>query len=234
MPKEKFMRGFYRFSGRQLLLALVFLLVAYPFIDDLSWGEFALSFIITFVLISALLAVGGRRGALAIGVLFILPALTLHWLPHFTTIGKQDTIPVASMALAIGYTVWQLLRFVLRAPQVDSEVVCSGISVYLLLGLLWAQFYVLVQNADVAAFYLPFNPASGHILSTYDAVYFSYSTITTCNFGDIIPASRYARSLATLEELCGVLYIAVLIARLMALYTKTTHGTPHALHSAEK
>jgi hypothetical protein len=228
------MWGLFRFSGRQLLLALLLLLIAYPFFEDLPWGDFALSSLVTFVLISALLAVGGRRGALAIGLLFILPALALHWLPHFTTIGREDTVPVASMALAIGYTIWQLMRFVLRAPHVNSEVLCSGISIYLLLGLFWAQLYVLVQNADAATFYFPYHPSMGLKLSGYDAVYLSFSTITTCNFGDIIPVSRYARSLTSLESLFGVLYVAVLIARLMALYTKPSHTPADGPKSHEK
>jgi hypothetical protein len=149
------------------------------------------------------------------------PALTFRWLPHFTSIGKDSSIPLISMALAIAFTTWQLLRFVLRARKVDAEVLCSGISIYLLAGMLWANFYLLAQTAAPGSFSMPSRPSGGQGLTSFDALYFSLCTLTTAGYGDIAPVSAHARSLASLEALCGVLYLAVLVSRLVSLYVKT-------------
>jgi len=122
---------------------------------------------------------------------------------------------------AIAFTTWQLLRFVLRAERVDAEVLCSGISIYLLAALLWAHFYLLAQTAVPGSFSMPAQASGRQELSFFDAVYFSLSTLTTSSYGNIAPVSRHARSLASLEALCGVLYLTVLVSRLVSLYVKS-------------
>ena len=53
----------------------------------------------------------------------------------------------------------------------------------------------------------------------FTATYFSFATLTTIGYGDIIPASKAARMLAVLEAMTGIFYIAVVISRLVALYS---------------
>jgi hypothetical protein len=113
----------------------------------------------------------------------------------------------------------QLLRFILRAPHVDSEVLSAGIATYLVLGMTWAMLYLLVSLLDPNAFLLAGSAAAGNAFDGFDAMYFSFVTITTMGYGDISPVSPVARMLAVLEATTGVLYLAVLIARLVTLYT---------------
>ncbi len=176
------------------------------------------------MLLSALLAVGGRRGVLVAGFLVLSPALVLKWLYHMPLFGEEDPLPLISMALAVGYTGVQLLRFILRARKVDSEVLCAAISVYLLAALLWAEFYLLVDIAKPGSFAFTSAAPGAHPLTRFNAVYFSFATLTTSAFGDIVPISRYARTLAYLESVTGVLYIAVLISRLVSLYQRPETG----------
>jgi hypothetical protein len=49
-------------------------------------------------------------------------------------------------------------------------------------------------------------------------LYFSFATLTTLGYGDIVPVSAIARTLATLEAITGQLYLAVLVARLVGLH----------------
>ena len=136
--------------------------------------------------------------------------------------GKEEPVPFISMALAISFTLWQLSRFVVRAGRVDSEVLCSGISIYLLAGLLWADLYLLTQSAIPGSFSTSAQLSGERELRPFDAVYFSLCTLTTASYGDIVPVSRHARSLASIESLCGVLYLAVLVSRLVSLYVRTS------------
>jgi hypothetical protein len=110
-----------------------------------------------------------------------------------------------------------LLRFVLRAPSVNTEVLCASISAYLMLGLLWTVAYWLVAQVTPNAF--AFNTGPKETMSGFNAFYFSFITLSTVGYGDITPVSRIARWLAATEAMTGLLYVTVLIARLVSLYS---------------
>ena len=54
-----------------------------------------------------------------------------------------------------------------------------------------------------------------------DFLYYSFSTLTTLGYGDIAPVSRHARVFASMEAITGVLYVALLIARLVGMYARS-------------
>ena len=87
-----------------------------------------------------------------------------------------------------------------------------------MLGLLWTVAYWLVDQLDPGAF--AFNTNEGRqSISGFNAFYFSFVTLSTVGYGDITPVSKVARMLAAMEAMTGLLYVAVLIARLVALYS---------------
>jgi hypothetical protein len=92
-------------------------------------------------------------------------------------------------------------------------------AVYIILGILWGELFVLVYLFDPSSFY--FQPASQFgEPPVSELLYFSFTTLTTLGVGDILPVHPMARSLTTLEALVGQLYPAVLLARLVTLYHK--------------
>jgi hypothetical protein len=117
--------------------------------------------------------------------------------------------------------IWNLLRFVLTAPQVDLEVLCASISVFILLGLAWTFAYWLIAELDPHAFSFNAVTASDTSMKGFNSFYFSFITLSTVGYGDITPVGNVARMLAATEALTGLLYVAVLIARLVALYSKS-------------
>ncbi len=107
---------------------------------------------------------------------------------------------------------------ILRAPSVNTEVLCASISAYLMLGLMWTVAYWLVDQITPGAF--AFNTNGGRqSMNGFNAFYFSFVTLSTVGYGDITPVSKAARMLAAMEAMTGLLYVAVLIARLVALYS---------------
>jgi hypothetical protein len=211
--------GLHRFSAAEFLIAVVLLFVVSPFVELIPGGNLIETVLITLVLVMGVLAVGRRRRTLVVAVILALPAFIGKWVNHF----RPDLIPtevfLVTGLLFVIFVVAHLLGFILRAPRVNSEVLCAGISTYLLLGLSWSFAYLLVAQLAPDAFFLNNGTTTGHSMHGADAFYFSLITLSTVGYGDIIPVSNVARMLAAMEAITGSLFVAVLIARLVALYS---------------
>lgn len=219
--------GNFRSSTALFLTALIVMLALAPMLDELEYGPTIDSALITGVLILGVLAVGRSHRTLALAVLLMLPAVAARWIHHF----EPDVLPLAVHSIAvlvfIGFVEFQLLHFIFRAPRVNSEVLCAGISGYLLLGIIWTSAYLLVSrlhpvdllHPELNPFAFTVGATTPHPLTQFEAYYFSFITLSTVGYGDITPISPGARTLAMMEAMTGTLYMAVLISRLVALYS---------------
>jgi hypothetical protein len=214
-----FQEGVLRFSGIQFLLALLLLLVTAPLIEDLDYGILIETVIITLVMFSALLAIGGRRSTLVLGSVLVLPALAGKWVNYYRPDLAPPEIFLGAAILFTGYVVLHLFTFILRAPRVNVEILCTAVANYLMLGLLWSFGYLLLSSVNPDAFVVNYGAASGHMLKGENSMYFSFATLCTVGYGDIVPVSSVARMLAILEAVVGMFYMTMLIARLVALYS---------------
>src|SRR6266550_2039280 len=210
--------GLRRFSTVQLLVALALLFVSFPFVEEVKGGDVIVSILLSVVLLCAVLAVASSRRTLIVALLLAIPAVAGRWINHF----RPDLIPppvfLTAGLMLIAFVVVNLLRFILRAPSVNTEVLCASISAYLMLGLMWTVAYWLVDQITPGAF--AFNTNGGRqSMNGFNAFYFSFVTLSTVGYGDITPVSKAARMLAAMEAMTGLLYVAVLIARLVALYS---------------
>jgi voltage-gated potassium channel len=215
-----FRSGAFRYSAVELLVALGLLFLATPFIEDLPGGDRIEAVLVTVVMISAVLVVGGRRRTLIVALVLVAPALVGKWINHLRPDLMPPAVFLAGAVVFFGFVVAQLLRFVLRASRVDTNVLCAGIAGFLMVGLLWTSLYVLVARLDPGAFSLPAGSAKA-TLDGFNAFYFSFVTLCTVGFGDITPVSKFARMLAVTEAISGLFYMAVLISRLVAVHSAT-------------
>jgi hypothetical protein len=210
--------GISRHAGAYFLAALLLIFVTAPFIEDVRGGELIEAVLMTAVLLSAVLAIGGRRRTLVWAVVLVIPALVGKWVNHWRPDLMPSEVFLGAGLLFVLFVVLNLLRFILRAPRIDSEILCLGVSNYLMLGWLWAFAYMLVDRMVPGSFAFTVGPSSVRSLEGFRGFYFSYSTITTVAYGDIIPLSSAVRMLAMAEAMAGMLYVALLIARLVSLY----------------
>jgi hypothetical protein len=208
-----------RFSTVQLLIVLGLLFFSFPFVEEVKGGDIIVSVLLSLVLISAVVAVANRGRTLVVAVLLMIPAIAGRWINHF----RPDLVPPAVFLISglvlVAFVVFNLLSFILRAPSVNAEVLCASISAYLMLGLMWTMAYWLVDQLTPGGAF-SFNTNAGRqSMNGFNAFYFSFITLSTVGYGDITPLSRIARWLAALEAMTGLLYVAVLIARLVSLYS---------------
>jgi hypothetical protein len=209
---------FRRYPVASFLVALILGFVTAPFEEQFRDGDLIESARLTVVMLTGLLALGGNRKTLAWGMVLVMPALAGKWVNHW----RPDLVPAWSFfvpgLLFCIFVVVHLLRFILRAPRVDSEVLCAGVAGYLMLGLLWSLAYLLVARLVPDSFVFTVGPAGGQSMKGFTGVYYSFITLTTVGYGDIVPSSGAARMLAMTEAIAGTLYMAVMVARLVSLY----------------
>jgi hypothetical protein len=197
---------------------LVLNILVSPFFDQHHSGFLIQTMLLTLILLSAILYIGGRLRAL-VGAALVAPAAIAEWLNYW-----QPDLLIWVLARGVGlvfiaFVFVELLRFVMRAPRVDSEVLCAAVAAYLLSGLAWSFAYGLLDRLDPHSFVFAVGPTSSHSMNGFTGLYFSFVTLSTVGYGDIVPASGLARMLAMVEAMFGMFYVALLIARLVSLYS---------------
>jgi hypothetical protein len=211
---------FRRFSTVQLLIALAVLLICAPFVEELEGGHLILSVLFSLVLIAAVVAVADRKRTLAIALVLAVPAITARWINHFRPDLVHPSVFLICALVLLAFVIGHLLSIILRAPVVTVDVLCASIAAYLMLGLTWTVAYWLVDQVTPGGAF-SFNTDRGeHSMNGFTGFYFSFITLSTVGYGDITPVSQAARWLAALEAMTGLLYVAVLIARLVSLYSR--------------
>jgi len=122
-------------------------------------------------------------------------------------------IGLGSYAVFLFISIGAMIGKIFTQTQVTVDTIRGGIAVYFLLGIFWACLYRLLLHFDPQAI----------AISNYDGefstiLYFSFATLTTLGYGDIVPIAWQARSLTILESTIGQIYMTVLIARLVGLH----------------
>ena len=207
-----------RISGFIFLALLLGMVIAEPALESHRYGPVIQATTYTGALLAGLWVIGRSRKMLATMGALIAPALAARWINHFWP-GVLPHAVVAALVMApVGYMIAVLFGFILRARRVDASVLCAAISNFLMIGVLWAFAYQLVDALVPGSFSL-MGTASGAVLPSFTPFYFSIVTMCTVGYGDITPVSPVARMLALLEAMTGTFYMAILIARLVAMHS---------------
>jgi voltage-gated potassium channel Kch len=170
-------------------------------------------------LLAAVLPVstGRTRRTLLIATMVVWCARAVTaWFDHsalsLMTLGMWTIIGLLAAAGAI--------RFAMRASIVDSEHLYAALSAYLLAGIFFGLFYWVLEQTSLGTFAAPGG------FSRMSAIYFSFVTLATLGYGDIVPRTDVARGLAIVEGVGGQLFLAVLVARLVSLYGRGKAAAP--------
>jgi hypothetical protein len=208
----------------ELLISLVLMLVFSPFLQGLKFGGLIEALLLTLVLLAAVVVVGAGHGMRIVAAALAVITVTGKWLYHLQPDLLPPEIFLSTGLLFVAFVVVNLLRFTLRSSRVTLEVLCAAISNYLLLGLLWVFAYQLSAALVPDSFNFASGPSSSRMMDGFNALYFSFVTLSTIGYGDITPLAPVTRMLAIVEATVGMLYMTVLVARLVAMYSSEKHG----------
>lgn len=126
----------------------------------------------------------------------------------------------------VALTIWTVLALVaairglifsLTSKIITAEEIYAALSFYLIAGLFCGVLYYSIEQAVPGSFFI-----SGEKfvqLSLADAIYFSFVTLATLGYGDIVPYATAPRALAAVQAVAGQLFLAVLVARLVSRST---------------
>jgi len=165
------------------------------------------------MLISGVAIAWGRRWIFLIAAVVGGVTLVVRWTAFWNHTPKLALLSDGCAVAAVLVISFVLLAQVFRDGVITHLRIQGAIAVYLLFGVGWAHAYQIVSVLHPGAFTVP----PGEVALAGDWIYFSYVTLTTVGYGDITPVQPVARTLAVGEALTGQLYLAVLIARLVAM-----------------
>jgi hypothetical protein len=143
-------------------------------------------------------------------------AILLRWIAWFLPPSITTSMVDATTILAFCVLGGVLAVNVFGAGEVTLDRILGAVALYVLIGVVWAEAYSLI-NVHMSDAFAGAHGVEG-IRDPSTWVYFSFSTLTTVGYGDITPIARLVRSLAILEALIGQLYPAIVLARLVSLH----------------
>ncbi|RCS50663.1 two pore domain potassium channel family protein [Bremerella cremea] len=199
-----------------LLLSLLAAVVVGPLFENDGFGKYLQLSFLTLVFVSSIYTNWNRRimfwvvgGAAMIGI-------GLHWGSLFFPNGSVSVAKYVVGFLFLGLTAVILLKSILVEYQAKPDALLGAACVYLLLGFMWALGYSALMFIEDAPFYFPqfdLGRDDHPHLSTF--LYFSFVTMSTLGYGDIIPTTPLSRTLAWMQSVTGQFYLAVLVAYLV-------------------
>lgn len=151
-------------------------------------------------------------------------SFVIMWLSDLLHLSLLESISQLAVVLFFIIIVLKLLIQVAGSKKVDSTVILESISGYLLMGVLFTFLSAFISHMDPSAFYFPDEGNS----NLSDLMYFSFVTLTTLGYGDVLPILPQARSLALLIAVSGQLYLTIVIAILVGkfLVSKSSSAKP--------
>lgn len=214
-----------------LLLSLVALFALYPIMVEFDKVRF-LRFAFLLVLMLSVYSIGGSRRHLVLAALLAAPAAFGQLVAYGAPGGAAPLVAVLLGLVFLTYTTFQVFVSVFRPGRVTADKIAGAISVYLLVGLVFALACGLVAMVDPGAYRspgdLPLGIGGQDTAGEYTFIYYSFTTLTTLGYGDIAPASHWSQTLAWAEAVIGQLFLAILVARLVGLHIVHSPGPPSA------
>jgi hypothetical protein len=204
-----------------LFYALLLTLGAAPLFAALHISVNVLQFFLAFSLLAALFGVPSRRLRTVL-MLLAAVAMALRAAPPSTVgAGLATGALVVNTVLALVATA-SAIRFALRGRIITAEHIYAALSVYLLAGVVFGVTHWTVESVSPGSYGEAGAGGAPARFSLTTALYYSFVTLATLGYGDVVPKTDVARGVAVVEAVIGQLYIAVMIAHLVGARLKAS------------
>lgn len=208
----------------QLLLSQMVLILAFPWLEATVAGTLTLQVLHLGVIVMVVRTVPHTPGRQAVALTLAIVVVVLQSAYFLSGLADLGAWALVALGMFQAYAAWCLLRYVMFDNVTTTDELFAAASIYVLLAMAFGCVYSVLEYLAPGSFFInPVNNADG-VVNWWDLVYFSFTTLTSVGFGEITPTNSHARSLVMIEQVVGVLYVAMLIARLSGIYGRPPRG----------
>ena len=203
---------------RFLLWSLMMMIGVRPLLNEWIgarvWANVSTDLFFACALMSGLHAISGQPRQLRFSLLLVSTIIIFSALHYLLPILAVDKIKLGLGAIFLVHMLIMIWTHIEMENEVTIDLIMAAACAYILLGMIWAYAYYFLES---------FYPGSFSIVenSTDDLVdfnYYSFVTLTTVGYGDILAITRAARALSIFEAITGQLYLAIMISRLVGMH----------------
>jgi len=196
-----------------LLISIILFMILRPFVEDLVRLSFLMEIFVTAILLSGIYAVSEDRVSLVFALLTGLPALFTNWAFQFLKIPSLLFAHHICAGLFFAVATIIIIRHLVNQKEITIDLIWGAVCGYFLLGFMWGDIFSLLETIQPGSF----NLGEQGVPDIDSLIYFSFVTLATLGYGDIVPLTKQAQSLAIIETVMGQMYLAVNIAALVAI-----------------
>lgn len=201
-----------------LLVCFLFYLLLGPFIEYIPFAPGILNLILSALLILAVISIRKKTHLIKGSVILLAVTIILLWVGSLGLIELSAKAAGILLCLFLCSLVYSFGKYIFAAKLVDTNLICATLCLYLFLGLLWGTIYAIIESYTPGSF-------AGELFANtrtpterlHYFYYFSYITLTTLGYGDILPQTRVAAAMCQVEAILGQFFTAVLVARLVGV-----------------
>jgi hypothetical protein len=206
------------YLGPYFILSTVLVVVTLGFpLAEGQLSAYQLKLTLSLLLFGALYAVVGERRLFRVLGALLLPLFAGTWIfdPSDNSLWAHATASITMLFLLT--TTISILASIIAAKRVTTDIIFGAVAVYMLVGVIVATLFQLIHDVTAVGVITNIAAAGQDAFSEY--LYFSFITLTSVGYGDFAPITPAARALAMATGIFGQLYLAILIAKLVGIYT---------------
>ena len=212
----------WRFS--LLLLALLSNILLAPLFADLDLGttsgSIAIQIAFTFLLIIIVFVVGHNKKIIISYITLACVALVFSWINLTSDSHNISILDHLFSFIVLALAIALVIKEAMLIENVTLDTIAGSLCAYLLMGFAFASVYALIDLVEPNSFVSSITDDTTISLanSDLDRIYFSFVTLLTVGYGDIVPHSPSAKLTTIVEGFIGQVYLVVLIARLVGVH----------------
>lgn len=214
MDTEQGSRPFYRrHKGAILLVTLLLLILLSPVGQNFKDSKLMDMILATVVMAASLHAISYRkRSTIYFAVGLATLAVISGWMQVASEANIHDIFSHSFASALYAYIAVLLFKVILLEDEITTDQIFAAVAIYIFIGLTWGHLYALANTFHPGSFVgIPTHAAD----SISHFIFFSFITLTTLGYGDILPNTSITRALAIVEAVTGVMFVAILVATLV-------------------
>lgn len=212
-------KGSKRSKFSYLFATQVSLVVLFPYLAKPGLSTVIFRILSALAFVAAVYAVSDKRAQWVTGLFLAGPTAVFNtWITFHSGSSALAVLSLILTLIFLGFTMIVLLRAVLRTESVTLDTIYGALSVYFLMAFVWGIAYMLLETLQPGGLSMDAVRHPNHTADWFDCMFYSFVTLTSLGYGDMVPVSAQCRSLSILEAVSGIMYVAVLVARLVGLY----------------